>query len=242
MPSSVDVVFTPNLLSFSNLSGKTVVVADILRATTTITVALANGACSVAPVLTPADAYHFANHTPNVLIGGEREGIKVDGFDLGNSPREYTKSVVHGRPVVLTTTNGTRTLHACKSASHVIVGCFLNLRSVTDSLKMSKGGVAIACSGREGSFCLEDAVFAGACADALKSDADNMRSDMRLTDAARAARILYHEYCRDLVGMMKNCYHGSYLANIGMEADLEFCAQTNITEIVPRQIDGRIVA
>lgn len=242
MPSSVDVVFTPNLLSCSELTGKTIVVTDILRATTTITVALANGASSVAPVLTPADAYHFANHTPNVLIGGEREGIRVDGFDLGNSPREYTKSVVAGRPIVLTTTNGTRTLHACQSAQSVFIGCFLNLQSTLDCLKRATGEVVIACSGREGSFCLEDAVFAGACANALKSDADDKRNGLQLTDAAEAARILYHEHCHDLIGMMKSCYHGNYLANIGLGADLEFCAQTNTIEIVPRQIDGRIVA
>ena len=84
MPSSVDVVFSPHLLSFCDLSAKTVVVTDILRATTTITVALANGASSVAPVLTPTDAFHFAHQAPNTIIEGEREGIKVDGFDLVN--------------------------------------------------------------------------------------------------------------------------------------------------------------
>ena len=242
MPSSVDVVFTPNLLSICNLSGKTVVVTDILRATTTITVAIANGACSVTPVLTPADAFHFANDAPNALIGGEREGIKIDGFDLGNSPLEYTKATVSGRPVVLTTTNGTRSLRACQSANSVLVGCFLNLRSVIECLKKAKGGVTIACSGREGSFCLEDTVFAGACAAALKCDANNMRRDLQLTDAAEAARILYHEFRDDLIGMMKNCYHGRKLANIGLGADLEFCAQTNIIDMVPRQVDGHILA
>lgn len=241
MSSSVDVVFTPNLLPFSDLSGKTVVVTDILRATTTITVALANGACSVVPVLTPADAFHFADHTPDALVGGEREGIKVEGFDLGNSPREYTKSVVAGRPVVLTTTNGTRTLRACQSASHVLAGCFLNLRSVADFLKKVTGDITIACSGREGRFCLEDAVFAGACADALNCDAENTRRDFQLTDAAEAARILYHEYRHDLNGMMKNCCHGRNLVNMGLGSDLEFCAQTNVIDIVPRQIDDRIV-
>ena len=242
MPSSVDVVFTPNLLSFSNLSGKTVVVTDILRATTTITVAIANGACSVTPVLTPADAFHFVNDAPNALIGGEREGIKVDGFDFGNSPLEYTKTAVSGRPVVLTTTNGTRTLHACQSSNRVLIGCFLNLRSVIECLKKEKGGVTIACSGREENFCLEDTVFAGACADALRCDADNMRCDFQLTDAAEAARILYHEFRHDLIGMMKNCYHGRNLANIGLGEDLDYCAQINIIDIVPRQTDGRILA
>ena len=242
MPSSVDVVFTPNLLPFSDLSEKTVVVTDILRATTTITVALANGASSVAPVLAPADAFHFANQTPNALIGGEREGIKIDGFNLGNSPREYTKSVVVGRPIVLTTTNGTRALRLCQSANRVLVGCFLNLRAVTNYLINVTGEIVIACSGREGSFCLEDAIFSGACADALKCDANNMRCDFRLTDAAEAARILYRQHRRDLIGMMNNCYHGKHLANIGLGADLAFCAQTNIIDIVPRQIDSHIVA
>ena len=143
---------------------------------------------------------------------------------------------------MLTTTNGTRTLRACQSASRVLVGCFLNLRSVVDYLKRVAGEIVIACSGREGSFCLEDAVFAGACADALKCDADNMRCDFQLTDAAEAARILYHEYRHNLIGMLKNCYHGKNLANIGLGADLAFCAQTNAIDIVPRQIDGCIIA
>lgn len=241
MPSSVDVVFSPDLLSFCDLSAKTVVVTDILRATTTITVALANGASSVAPVLTPTDAFHFAHQAPNTIIGGEREGIKVDGFDLGNSPREYTKSVVAGRPIVLTTTNGTRTLHACQSAQSVFIGCFLNLQSLIDYLKRATGEVVIACSGREGSFCLEDAVFAGACAQGLKCDADDIGCDFQLTDAAEAARILFHENHHDLVGMMKKCCHGRNLTSIGLGDDLEFCAQTNIIDTVPRQIDSQIV-
>ena len=242
MPSSVDVVFTPDLLPFSNLAGKTVVVADILRATTTITVALANSACSVTPVLTPADAFYFAKHNPNTLIGGERKGVKVEGFNLGNSPREYTESVVAGRPIVLTTTNGTRTIRACQSAGRVLVGCFLNLRAVVNYLRKVTTGIAIACAGREGSFCLEDAIFAGACADALKCGVGNVMCDLQLTDAAEAARILYCEHRCNLIGIMKNCCHGKNLADIGLGADLEFCAQTNIIDIVPRQINSCIVA
>ena len=105
-----------NLLPFSDLTGKTVVVADILRATTTITFAVANGATAITPVLTPEDAFRLAADQPNTLIGGERRGVKVDGFDLGNSPREYTQAVVSDRQIALTTTNGTRTLQACRAA------------------------------------------------------------------------------------------------------------------------------
>ena len=210
------------------------VVVDILRATTTITFAMANGAVGVTPVLTPDEAFKLSANQPNTLIGGERLGKKVSGFDLGNSPREYIQAVVSGRQIVLTTTNGTRTLQACRSAKHVLVGCFLNLHAVINALIRVKGEVVFACAGREGRFCMEDTVFAGACVEALK--------DAHLTDAGKAASILYRTYRYNLSGMLRNCYHGRYLAGIGLAADLEFCAQIDIVDFVPIQINGEITA
>ncbi len=233
MLASIDVVFTPDLLPFSDLTGKTVVVADILRATTTITFAVANGATAIIPVLTPEDAFRLAADQPNTLIGGERGGVKVDGFDHGNSPREYTESVVSGRQIVLTTTNGTRTLQACRTAERVLVGSFLNLRVIVDQLAQADGEIVFACSGREGGFCTEDTVFAGACVAAL--------GETQLTDAAETAKILYQVHCDDLLGMLKNCYHGRSLASIGLGKDLEFCAQMDLVDVVPHLVDGQIV-
>lgn len=233
--NSIDVIFTPDLLPSADLTSRTVVVVDILRATTTITVALANGAHSITPVLTPEDAFRLTVNQPDTLIGGERHGLKVDGFDLGNSPREYTEVVVSGKRVVLTTTNGTRTLQACRSAKEVFVGSFLNLRAVIDALTQEATDLTFACAGREGGFCMEDTVFAGACVDALKS-----RVDVELSDAAEAARLLYCEYSCNLLDMLKDCYHGQYLASINLEADVAFCAQLDVVDIVPRQIDGAI--
>ena len=234
MPTAIDVVFTPDLLSFSDLTGKTVVVTDILRATTTITFAMANGARTITPVLTPEDAFRLAADQPNRLIGGERGGVKVDGFDLGNSPREYTEAVISDREIVLTTTNGTRTLQACRAAEHVLVGAFLNLRAIVDRLAQVEGELVFACSGREGGFCTEDTVFAGACVEALE--------ETQLTDAAETAKILYQTHRDDLLGMLKDCYHGQHLANIGLGEDLEFCAQIDLVDVVPRLVDGRIIA
>jgi 2-phosphosulfolactate phosphatase len=235
MPNSIDVIFTPDLLPFANLTGKVVVVADILRATTTITFALVNGAASVIPALSSEEAFRLAAGRENILIGGERQGVKVDGFHLGNSPREYTRSVVQGKEIVLTTTNGTRALRAgAVAADYVIVGAFTNLSAIVKTLRRFPGGVVLACSGREGGFCLEDTVFAGACVNAMPGG--------QLTDAAEAAKILYQTYQRDLPGMLKNCYHGRFLSSIGLEADLEVCAQTNLFDIVPRLVDGKIVA
>ena len=234
MPTSIDVVFTPDLLPFSDLTGKTVVVADILRATTTITFAVANGATVITPVLTPEDAFRLAADQPNTLIGGERGGVKVDGFDLGNSPREYTESVVSVRQIVLTTTNGTRTLQACRAAARVLVGSFLNLRAVINQLTNVEGELVLACSGREGGFCTEDTVFAGACVEALVGT--------QLTDAAETAKILYQTHRDDLLEMLRNCYHGQRLASIGLGTDLEFCAQMDLVDIVPHLVEGRIIA
>lgn len=234
MPDSIDVVFTPDLLPFSDLTGKTVVVTDILRATTTITFAIANGAAAITPVLTPEDAFRLAANQPKVLIGGERGGVKVDGFDLGNSPREYTEAVVSDQQIVLTTTNGTRTLQACRAAERVLVGSFLNLRATVNRLAQVEGELVIACSGREGGFCTEDTVFAGACVAALE--------ETQLTDAAETARILYHAHRDDLLGMLKNCYHGRSLASIGLGEDLEFCAQIDLVDVVPHLVDGQIIA
>ena len=234
MPVSIDVVFTPDLLPFSDLTGKTVVVADILRATTTITFAVANGATAITPVLTPEAAFRLAADQPKVLIGGERGGIKVDGFDLGNSPREYTEAVVSDRQIVLTTTNGTRTLQACRAAEQVLVGSFLNLGAIIEQLAQGEGELVLACSGREGSFCTEDTVFAGACVAALE--------ETQLTDAAETAKLLYQTHREDLLGMLRNCYHGQHLASIGLGADLEFCAQTDLVDLVPHLVDGKIIA
>ena len=233
MPTSIDVVFTPDLLPFSDLTGKTVVVTDILRATTTITFAVANGATAITPVLTPEDAFRLAADQPNTLIGGERGGVKVDGFDLGNSPREYTGATVSDRQIVLTTTNGTRTLQACRAADQILVGSFLNLRATVDRLAQVEGELVIACSGREGGFCTEDTAFAGACVAALE--------ETQLTDAAETAKLLYQTHCADLSGMLKNCYHGQRLADIGLGEDLEFCAQLDLVDVLPHLVDGRII-
>ncbi len=233
MPSSIDVIFTPDLLPFSPPADKTVVVADILRATTTITFAMANGALSISPVLTPDDAFELAANQPNTIICGERHGKKVNGFNLGNSPCEYTKTAVSGKRIVLTTTNGTRTLWACRSAKQVLVGCFLNLQAIINFLMQVEGDVIFVCAGREGRFCMEDTAFAGACVASL--------SAVHLTDAAKAANILYRTYRHNLLGMLKDCYHGRKLADIGLADDLEFCARLDLVDVVPLQIDGQVV-
>ena len=125
-----DVIFSPDLIPFTDLSGKIVVAIDILRATSTITTALANGAISVRPVLTPEDALEIAGQDKETLCCGEREGLKIEGFDLGNSPSQFTAELVSGKRIVTTTTNGTRTINSCGPAQSLLVGSFLNLSAI----------------------------------------------------------------------------------------------------------------
>ena len=229
---NIDVIFTPEMAPYAELSGKTVLVVDILRASSTITMALAHGAQCVLPVLTPEAAF-ARNRESSSLLCGERHGRKVPGFHLGNSPREYCPDIVCGKQLIFTTTNGTRALHACADAAELLVGSFLNARAVCGYLAQDKRDLVIVCSGKQGQIGIEDVVFAGLCVEIL-------RPQVKLTDAAQVARVLYEHYRADILGMLKNCEHGQYLASIGLDADLEFCAQSDITGVIPISRDGRI--
>ena len=236
MIRSIDVIFSPDLLSSICLEGKTVVVIDILRATTTITFAIANGATYIKPVLTPERAFAIRQKQPNMLIGGERHGKPVDGFNLGNSPSEYQRSAISGRSVVITTTNGTRTMRACMSAKQVLIGSFLNLGALIRVLDQANNHITFVCSGREGQFCTEDALFAGSCVDALCQG----QNDVCLTDAAKTSQLLFQTHHQQVFESIQNSDHGRYLTSIGLESDLEFCSQVDLVDVVPVMINGRI--
>jgi len=236
MTRSIDVIFSPDLLPFACLQGKSVVVIDILRATTTITFAIANGATSIQPVLTPEQAFAIRQEQSGILIGGERYGKPVDGFNLGNSPSEYQRSVVFGKSIVITTTNGTRTMHACVSADWLFIGSFLNLGSLIRVLDQTNNHVAFVCSGREGQFCTEDALFAGACVN-IFCQIDN---EVCLTDSAKTAQLLFQANHQRVFESIRNSDHGRYLASIGLESDLEFCSLVDLVDVVPVMIGDRI--
>jgi len=245
----VDVLFIPEMTTNIDFSGKIILVVDILRASSTITMALANGAQSVLPVLTPE--YAFAKYRskssstiPNgdFLLCGERHGKKINGFHLGNSPREYHPEIVRDKKLIFTTTNGTRALHACSNAAELLMGSFLNRRVVCDylvqsiSTPISKRNIVIMCSGKEGNIGMEDLVFAGLCVNNLKS-----QMDLELTDAAKIACLLYEHSSTDILGMLFDCEHGRYLDSIGLSEDLEFCAQMDVTNVIPISREGKLV-
>lgn len=152
----------PDLVDESELAGATVVVIDVLRATTTIAYALAAGAAQVIPCLEIEDARRTAaRFAPGqALLGGERGGVKIEGFDLGNSPEEYSPDVVRGRSIVFTTTNGTRAMMRCRQAKRVLLGAIVNLSAVAKAIVRDEN-IHLVCAGTEGEVSFEDTLIAG---------------------------------------------------------------------------------
>lgn len=235
---NLDVYFTPAELPASGPGDANIVVIDVLRATSTMTEALANGARAVCPVRTAEEASVLAARIgrDQTLVCGERKGVKLDGFDLGNSPLEYTAERVAGKVLALTTTNGTHALLAVAGGRHVIVASFLNLSAVVDALASSGGPAVIVCAGREGRFALED----GACAGAIALSLTERIEGVVLNDAAVAAVALARPVRAAPLSMLRASAGGKALTEIGFEEDLDFCAAVDRHALVPELRDQRV--
>ena len=231
-----DVQFLPRKVSAKRAGGKVFVVIDALRATTTIIEALSNGCAEVIPVVTVDEAFDLAKKSSreDTLIGGERGGFKVDGFDLGNSPREYRREIVLGKKVILTTTDGTKAFHWVGACEHVLVGAFTNARAVVQRCIALGADPVMVPAGKKGKFSLEDTVCGGMMIDLLE------KMGVGLTDAARAAGTLYKAFHNDLLEMARISEHGQNLIQRGFEEDLGFCVQTNVSSLVPVFREGSV--
>ena len=227
----------PGPLEFAGSEpGSAVVVVDVFRASTTIAAALAGGARFVLPVTDVEQAMKLAEpYAENeVLLGGERECQRIEGFQLGNSPREYTREVVAGKVVIFTTTNGTQALSAAKDAGTVLVGSFVNFSAVADAVAGYKA-VTILCAGNNGGLSLEDFACAGGLVTRLANKA------AQLDDAALAARAAYKNMRTDLARALISTEHALRLAGLGFRADLDFALKVDSLPVVPCQSEGRIV-
>lgn len=221
-----------------DMSGRTAVVIDVIRATTVIVEALASGARAIYPTVSTEDAIKLA-HTlgrEDTLLCGERKGLKVDGFHLGNSPREFTPEKVEGKRLVMSTTNGTRALWACQGADRVVVLSFLNLRAVAEAVAGAPV-VTLVCAGKEGRFALDDAFCAGLLIRELTRVLGKAGPGrVELNDQARAAMSLVEPFSLD-AGFLRSTAAGAALVDVGLEADLESCARFNRYALVPEMED-----
>ena len=216
-----------------DVTDKTVVVVDILRATSCMTTALAHGIDGIIPVATLEEA--LTAKSARVFTAGERDGKKVDGFDLGNSPFEYMEENLKGKTIAFTTTNGTQAIVKSLGAREIIIGSFLNLAAVVRYLENGKDNILIVCAGWKGKFNLEDTLFAGAVVEALQ------RTIEPACDAPLAAMQLYRSAKHDLNDALKNSSHVKRLARLGIHKDIAFCLTPNQYQVVPVLKDGVLI-
>jgi len=210
----VHVAFTPSEAATASLG----IVVDVVRATSSIAQALASGYRRVLCCAEVEQARALRASLEDAVVGGERDAIRIEGFDLGASPREFLEP--RAETLVLSTTNGTRAiLAAAERCDEVVLGSLLNLEAVARAARAADD-VAILCAGFKGAFAFDDAYCAGRIVAAL---------DAERTDAAIAAALLAHAYPRALEGLNARTYGPP-----GLEADIEWCARESVLDVVPR--------
>jgi 2-phosphosulfolactate phosphatase len=226
----VQVHLLPQLVPPGRLAGGVAIVIDVLRASTTIVHALGAGCTAVRPCLEVDEARTLADQmrAGRVLLGGERGGVAPPGFDLGNSPRDYTSRNCPGTTLVLTTTNGTRALHRAAEAERVLVAGFVNYSAICEQLRQDSRPVHMVCAGTEGEVSLEDTLLAGALVDFLCDV-----SEMRLNDSARLAWDCFENHGRVLLGALELGRGGANLRRLGYDEDIRTAAQVDQFNLVP---------
>jgi len=238
--TSLEVLFTPadfTQLAQRDLSETVCVVFDVLRATTTIVTALSNGAEAILPVEDISQALAARQRQLHVLLAGERNGVRIGteltgaaAFDLGNSPREFTRDVVHGKTIVMTTTNGTRALRACRNARMTLAASFLNLRATAEAIRQANPrGLSLVCSGTVEQAAYEDVLGAGALCDLLWTSAQAGL----IADSAQIARELFLQSRDDLRSAFSRSRNARRLLSLPeLRDDVGFCLQRDTAPLV----------
>ena len=203
----------------ADLSHVTAVVFDVLRATSTMTTAFEQGVTAIYPAKDIEEALYFHKKYPHALLGGERHGEKIDGFDLGNSPLEYRN--LPGREIISTTTNGTIALRAVAHAPVVIAGALLNIRAIADYLAVNlPSHLLLVCAGTGNEFAIEDGLAAGALLDALPP--------FPMDDAGKMVLSLWKSNAENPWSVLANSQNGSRLIERNRQNEVEWCSQMNI--------------
>ncbi len=213
--------------------GDLIVIIDALRCSSTIVTALANGAKAIIPVRTLDEARRFHAENPNYILAGERGGLKPRGFELGNSPLEYTPEKVSGKIIILTTTSGTSALTYSRGAKWIFVGSFLNAKAVAEkSISIANAediGISIVQAGTKGRFSLEDFL----CTGAIVNELSKSESEVELSDAAQASLLAFKDAEDDLLANIMKSNHSKKLIELGFTKDIEFSCRKNLFSIVP---------
>lgn len=216
-----------------------VVVIDVLRATSTIIAGIENGAEKIIPVEDIETASRLVGPSDREvkILAGERKGLPIEGFDLFNSPLEFTSETISGKTVILTTSNGTRALVAAEKARRILIGAITNVGAVADRVR-GETDLVILCSGNDGGLAVEDLLCAGMLIRRLEGIAGNDDLD----DAGRIALMISDRFGDNTVSILRECERGRQLLDLGYEADIIYCACTDNSTVVPELIEGEITA
>ena len=229
---------SPALVHLYDVNNTIVVIIDVLRATSTIATALFNGARCVIPVDSVSRCIELGKQIDGITAG-ERDGKIAEGLANGNSPFEYSKELIAGKTLVLTTTNGTRLLHMAleRGAKEIVTGSFSNLSAICDHLIDMKRNVLLGCAAWKDKVNMEDALFAGAVI-------SNVRKHFDINcDSSHMAEAMYEKGKKDLFGFMKknNASHFLRLMNFGLEKDIRYCVAIDQANVLPVYSDGKLI-
>lgn len=228
---SIEVFSTAQAFQEDEVRNKTVVVIDVLRASSSMVTALVNGAKGIIPVEDMSAASKIAANldAKNVILCGEKDGYKIDGFQLGNSPMEYSKETVEGRTLILNTTNGTKAVSRAALASRILIGCFLNAGAIVEQLQSTEDDIILICAGWKTRLSLEDMLCAGLIVDRLNAGI----FDDDASDGAKIAQLLYKKYEKDIEAAVRQSSHARRLSGIAHPNDISYCSQIDIIDLVP---------
>jgi len=234
----VDIIISADDIVESKIKNKIAIVIDIFRATSVIVTALNNGCKEVLPFLTIEETLENAKrfNRQDYILGGERRAVKIEGFDLSNSPLEYTEDIVNNKHVLLTTTNGTRTLAKSTSAKRILIAAMINARAVAKKLIQINEDVVIINAGTNGSFSMDDYI----CSGYIINEMLNHDKGLELTDIAKTANIIYKGNS-DILSYVKEATHYSVMESLNLDCDIEYCIKKSIINIVPEYKNSSII-
>jgi 2-phosphosulfolactate phosphatase len=237
----LDVFFGPQEVTPADVANRVVAVVDVLRASTSIAIALDNGARAVIPLASSEDVISRSKslERSEVRLAGERKSQQIAGFDVGNSPRDFTREVVEGKTILMTTTNGTNAILTVQGARDVVIASYVNFSAVLSMLRAAlRGGtdVAILCAGQEKRFALEDA----ACAGLYVQHITAKQTKAEINDAAQAAMLIDKKFGSNLKRLLRMSAHGAALVEAGFGDDIPVCAAVDAHPVVPVYQDRQI--
>lgn len=233
----VDIIISADDIIESKIEDKIVVVIDMFRATSVIVTALNNCCKEVRPYLTIKETLEYAKklNREDYILGGERKAVKIDGFDLSNSPLEYTRDLVKDKSVLITTTNGTRTLTKCINAKKVLIAAMINAKAVAEKLIEFDDDVVIINAGTNGNFSMDDYI----CSGYIINEMLKINKKLDLTDISKTANMIYKAN-PNIISYVKEANHYSVMKSLELDKDIEYCTKKSIMNIVPEYRDNSI--